>query len=66
MGNDAKRADRTHAATPYERAIAIAKATKENLGTYPSIRGLGKKRILSSQFIQLAFMDTVSGLLTPQ
>lgn len=63
--DDAKRADWSHDATPYDRAIAIAKATRENLGTYTEIRELQRKRLLPSNFVQLAFMDTVTGLLAP-
>lgn len=65
IGDDAKRADWAHEATPYARAIAIAKATKQNLATYSAVHLLEKNRFLSSEFIQLAFMDTVTGLLAP-
>jgi carbonic anhydrase len=65
IGDDAKRADWAHDATPYNRAIAIARATRENLATYSAVHELEKRRLLSSEFIQLAFMDTVTGLLAP-
>ncbi|RDE10955.1 MAG: hypothetical protein C4K47_10800 [Candidatus Thorarchaeota archaeon] len=65
IANDAKRADRAHDATPYGRAIATARATRENLRTYTAIREFERKRLLPSEFIQPAFMDTITGVLAP-
>jgi carbonic anhydrase len=65
IGDDARRVDSAYDATPYDRAIAIAKATKQNLATYSAVHELEKRRLLPSKFIQLAFMDTVTGLLAP-
>lgn len=65
IGDDAMRADSSHETTAHSRAIAIAKATRRNLGTYPAISAITKKRILLSEVVQLAYMDTVTGILTP-